>query len=185
MAITGYSQTRQGGVTIVTATSDLSGTIYYHWYVDGAWVSGGQGNGFSIRLQPDEQNRVECIDTNDADFDPVANAPDGYSAVRTVRWYPSASSDVAHYRIEQLKSGGEWTVIGTVRHDPNVWEYRFVSPRLDDLSDYSHRVIPVDVAGNDGSAATSDVERIVRTPDAPDFTVTYSSVTQRVTFGAA
>ena len=39
MAITGYSQVRSGNVTTVTAASDLTGTVYFNWYVDGAFVS--------------------------------------------------------------------------------------------------------------------------------------------------
>jgi hypothetical protein len=185
MAITTYNQTRQGGVTVVTVTSGLSGTIYYHWYLDGAWIAGGQSPSVALRLSAATQVRIECIDTNDADFDPVVNAPDGYPATRTITWHPSESADVAHYRIEQLKSGGDWTAIGTVMHEPRTWEYRFESPRLDDLTEYSWRVIPVDRAENDGTAITTEVEQVVRTPDAPDFTVSFDPGTTRVAFSAA
>ena len=60
-----------------------------------------------------------------------------------------------------------------------------LTPRLDDLSTYTWRVIPVNTAGNDGTALTIGPELIVRTPDAPNIEIVFDSGTTRVTFSEA
>lgn len=185
MAITSYQQQRFGTVIIVTVTSDLSGTIYYHWYIDGAFIASTQSPTRSFILEAGDQVRIEVNDTNDADYDPVANAPDGYPARRTIWWIRSTDDDVANYRVEQKKGEGDWTSIGIVRRNGATWAYSLLSPRLDDLSAYQWRVTPVDEAGNDGTAKTVQSEDVVRTPDAPDFTATFDSGTTKVTFAEA
>ncbi len=77
-----------------------------------------------------------------------------------------------------------WETIGIVPHDEAQWVYSLLSPRLDDLADAEFRVVPVDKAGNDGTALALSAERIVRTPDAPDFTATFDSGTTKITFAA-
>ena len=185
MAITDIQTNRAGNVTTVTVTSDLSGTIYYHWYIDGSFIATTQLNVYQFYLENDDQVRIEINDTNDPDYDPIANAPAGYPARRTIYWVRSQDSDVRHYRIEQQKDGGGWASIGEVLHDVNQWAYSLESPRLDDLSEYEWRIIPVDLAGNDGTALALDSEKIVHTPDAPDFTVTFNEGPDTVTFAAA
>jgi hypothetical protein len=185
MAITSYQQQRFGTLTIVTVTSDLSGTIYYHWYIDGAFIASTQSPMRSFTLETGDQIRIEVKDTNDADYDPIANAPDGYPARRTIWWIRSTDDDVVSYRVEQKKGAGDWTSIGIVQRNGEAWTYSLLSPRLDDLNAYQWRVIPVDVAGNDGTARTVDAEDVVRTSDAPDFTISFDSGTAKVTFAAA
>ena len=185
MAITSYQQQRFGAVTVVTVTSDLSGTIYYHWYIDGAFIASTQLPTRSFILEAGEQVRIEVNDTNDVDYDPVANAPDGYPARRTIWWIRSIGDDVARYRVEQKKGAGDWASIGTVQRNAATWSYSLLSPRLDDLSTYQWRVIPCDEAGNDGTAKSVQSEDVVRIPDAPDFTITFDSGTAKVTFAEA
>lgn len=185
MSITDYQITRLHNTTQVTVTSDLSGTIYYHWYLDGVLVASTQSNVYTIFLPNSDQIRVEVIDTNDADYDPVANAPAGWSARRTLYWHRSLASDIDHYRVEQSKDEGAWTTVATVAHEDRRWYYSALSGRLDDLSDYVWRVVPVDQAGNDGTPIALDSERVVRTPDAIDFTVSFSKATTKVTFSEA
>jgi hypothetical protein len=183
--ITDYQQSRQGDTTTVTVSSDLSGTIYYHWYLDGAYLTTTQSPTKSITLEPGDYVRVEVIETTNPDYDPIANAPAGWPARRTVWWTASTSGDTERYRVEQQKDGGAWSTIGTVLHERNTWSYSLLTARLDDLSDYAWRVIPVDQAGNDGTTITLTAATIVRTPDAPEFTATYDDVTERVTFAEA
>lgn len=185
MSITAYGTTRNGNVTTVVVTSDLSGTIYYHWYVDGAYVATSQSATHSFYLGSNEQVRIEVIDTNNIDYDYIANAPDGYPAYRTLHWVRSQDTDVDFYRVEQNKDGAGWITAGTVSHDASEWDYSLLTARLTDLSSYQWQIIPVDLAGNDGTAISLASEKIVRTPDAPDFDIAYSSGTTKVTFSAA
>jgi len=182
MAITAYTLTRLGEVTTVTVTSDLAGTIYYHWYTDGCYVGGGQSASRSFYLGLSDQTRVEVVDTNDADFDPVAGAPAGWPARRTLWWVRSIEADVASYRVEQKLGAGDWSTLAIVHDRPEAWDYAVMTDRLDDLSDYTWRVVPVDAAGNDGTPFTIGPEQIVRTPDAPNFTITFDAGTTKVTF---
>lgn len=185
MAITAYNQTRQGNVTIVTVTSGLGGTVYYHWYIDGAFVATTLTPTRSFVLEVGEQVRIEVNDTTDPDYDPFANAPAGWPARRTLWWIRSTDADVRQYRVEQKKGAGSWATIGIIQANAVDWAYSLLSPCLDDLASYTWQVIPVDTAGNDGTALTIGPELVVRTPDAPEFTVSFDEGTTRVTFAAA
>jgi len=190
VSITAYSQVRFGNITRVTATSDLSGTIYYHWYLDGAFVGSTQDTSWDFILEDGEQAHVEALDTNNADFDPITNAPDGYSARRTIWWVRSISTvarteDVDHYRVEQQQDGGEWTEIAVIPRDGDVWTYSVLTGRLTDLSTYAWRVTPVGENYEDGVTLTLASEIVVRTPDAPDFTITFDPDTDKITVAAA
>lgn len=189
MSITSTSTVRQGNTTTVSVTTGLSGLVYFHWYVDGEYVGSSASTGGrssrSFIVGPGFQSVVDVLDTNDRDFDPYANAPDSYPARRTLQWVRSTSSDVRHYRVEQLVDLGDWESIGVVQDDPARWSYTFVVSGLTDLSFYSWRVIPVGENGNDGDMLILNEEYIVRTPDAPDFTATFSAGTSKVTFAEA
>lgn len=185
MAITSYSQTRIGTTTLVTVVSDLAGTIYYHWYLDGAYIASTGRPSYGFVLEAGDRVRIEVVDTNNPAFDPVANPPAGWPARRSIFWIRSITTDVDHYRVEQKKGAGAWTSVGIVFQSGVAWSHSVLSARLDDLADYEWRVMPVDAAGNDGTAIALDAETIVRTPDAPDFTVTFDEPTKKVTFAAA
>jgi len=185
MAITSYTQQRLGNATVVTVVSDLGGTVYYHWYVDGALVASTEVPTWTFFCEANEQFRVEVNDTTDPDYDPVANAPAGYPPRRTLEWVRSLDATVDRYRVEQRLDAGSWTTVGLVPVDGTLWAYRFLTPRLTDLGSYEWRVVPVDAAGNDGTAIALDAETVVRTPDAPDFTATFDSGTTTVAFAAA
>lgn len=101
---------------------------------------------------------------------------------KTIWWVRSLASDVAEYRVEQQKDGGAWTVVATVPAIAGRWTYQQITDQLVDLASYAWRVVPVDTAGTDGTPIVIPAERVVRTPDAPDFTVSYDAGTQRVTF---
>ena len=173
-----------GGVT-VTVISNLSGTVYFHWYADGAWLGVTTSNSRTFHLETGDQLRLDVLDTTDPDFDPIANAPAGWPARRTLYWVRSTDADVAAYKIEQQREAAAFTTIGRVIADATSWTYDFLTPRLDDLTNYTWRITPIDAAGNLGTAITIGPEKIVRTPDAPRFTVTWNSGTFKMTFAAA
>jgi hypothetical protein len=184
VTITAYSQTRFGNVTQVTATSDLvGGPVYYHWYSDGCWCGASTAPTWSAFVPDDEQARLECVDTLDPDYDPLAAPPAGWPARRTLYWVRSLG-DVDHYRVEQSQDGGAYEVLARVPAEPTRWDYTFLTGRLDDLSDYTWRIVPVDAIGNDGPPLTIGPERIVRTPDAPAAEIVWNEAEETATICA-
>jgi len=193
MAITSTMTTRIGQITLVIVTSGLTPPVYFHWYLDGAYMGMTGEGSFSLALKEDEQARVEVIDTTDPAFDPLAAPPAFFPARFTIHWVRSLATDAAEYRIEETNDGGAWTAVGRVPHDDEVWDYRFLSDRLVDLTLYGWRVVPVDRAGNDGTPLVigavevywNYLQTVVRSPDAPRWNFAWSPGTQRVTFAAA
>ncbi len=166
-------------VTVVTTMADV---LYYCWYVDGEYVGQTTGPTRSFRVTGDEQLRVDVIPTDDPDFDPVANAPEGYPSRRKLWWIRSRGTTIDHYRVEQREGSGDWSTIATIPHDDGSWEYSAMTDRLDDLADYTWRIIPVDSAGNDGSPISLGPETVVRHPDAPQFTTAFSEADRTIEF---
>lgn len=181
VAATSITQSRSGNVTTATATTSLTGTVYYFWYLDGLYVGEG-GPTRTFALSPTEQARIEALASNSPDFDPIANAPAAWPARRMLVFTRSIDPNVVRYRIEQQRAAGAWSLIGTVQHDPRRWIYQFLTPRLDDLTQYAWRITPLDAAGQAGSIISLPAELIVRAPDAPSFTLTFNSGTAKITF---
>lgn len=185
MAITSYRARRFGNLVRVTVTSDEVGTVYYHWYADGQYVGVTRSPTKTFYIDDGEQLRVVCVDTTSADYDPYQNPPDWYPARRVVWWVRSLSTDVRRYRVDQKAGAGDWETIALVDAQSGRWDYRVVTGRLDDLTDYAWRVIPLDAAGNPGTQIALDAERVVRTPDAPDYAIAFGDGTQKLTFSEA
>lgn len=175
-----YSVHRVDGVTTIIVSSPLS-EPFYHWYVDGVYVGVTRDPRWQLYLSDGEQAHVEVIDTIDGAFDPVAGAPAAYPSQRTLWWCRSLSTDVASYRVEQQQDGGSWTAIATVHAVAEQWDYRHLTERLVDLAEYAWRVIPVDQAGNDGTAISLSAVTVVRWPDAPEWTFSFDAGTDLVT----
>lgn len=182
--ITGYTTTRTGTVTLVTVTSDLTGTIWYHWYLDGAWIGYTLSGARTFAPAPGERIRVDVVDTNDPDFDALAAPPAGYPARRTLWWVRSVAAGVARYRIQQKKGAGSWVTIAEIPAT-DAWHYQHTTDRLDDLASYTWRITPLDSVGNGGTALEFGPETIVRVPDAPDFTIAWDADDMTITFDAA
>ena len=106
-----------------------------------------------------------------------------FAARRELWWTRSTESDVAFYRVKQQRAAAG---LATIAEPPatDEWSYRTTTPRLDDLTNYDWEILPVDAAGNEGTALVIQQEQVVRTPDAPDFTVSFDGGTTRVTFTA-
>lgn len=179
------AQRRDGNVSTVTATTNLTGNIWYHWYVDGVFRARTTSAQFTFIIASGQQSRIDCIPSNDPGFDAVAHEPDIPAAVVTLWWIRSTDTDVKEYNVEQQKDGGDWSTIATIPYQPSTWDYRIDSPRLDDLADYAWRVSPVDVAGNEGTVVTLDARTIVRVPNSPDFDIAFNEGTTKVTFSEA
>ena len=177
---------RQGNVTTLTVHSWLVPPIYFYWYVDGRYVGQTKSPSRAFYLPAGDQAQIDVIDSTDPDLDPIANAPAAYPVRRTLWWIRSIDAGrVDRYRVEQQKDGGDWTQIGTVHAVDGQWDYTFLTDRLDDLGAYAWRVVPIDAAGNDGSAITLGAETVVRKPDGVDFTLSFDDGTDRVTLDEA
>jgi len=185
MAITAYTVDRHGNVSRVTVASDLVGAVLYHWYLDGAYLGMTTSPSRSVYVPAGEQARIEVLDTLDPAWDPIANAPAGYPARRTVWWVRAIDADAATYRIEQRITGQSWTAIAAVSHQPGAWTYRAATPRLEDLAYHQWQVVGLDALGNEIATPLGIARRIVRTPDAPAFGLSYDPGTQRITLSAA
>ena len=207
MTITAYQQTRAGQTTLVTVTSDLVGAVTYYWYFDGVYLGKSASPSRSLHLREGDQGRVEVLDSQDPDFDPLSEGPADWPARRTIHWTASIDPSVAAYRVDQREASGRpgpaaiggfvgllawllawkslagpWVPIAVVPHDPLRWSYAITTGRLIDLVEYAWRVVPLDAAGNEGTAAVIGPEKIVRTPDAPDFTAAFDAETGKITF---
>jgi len=185
VSITSYNIMPMDKVVVVEVVSSLSGTVFFHWYLDGLYMGVTTASSRAFWIDAGEQARVEVLDTTDPAFDPIANAPDAWPARRLLWWVRSLDADVDHYRVEERKAAGAWELVSTVRHVSDRWHYSAVSRRLDDLTDYTWRIVPVDRAGNQGTVQTIGPEKIVRRPDAPDFEITFNSGPQTITFSEA
>jgi len=175
-----------GSVTQVIATSDLTGIVYFHWYLDGRHVGVSQDGVFAFSLGLGVQGRVEVLDTTDPDFDPIANAPAAWPATRVLWFLRSIDLACVRYHITQSKDGGASETIGYVVQDALTWAHTFITPRLDDLASYAWRIFSIDDVGNvDATGFPVGAELVVRTPDAPDFTVAFDPGTTKVTFTEA
>jgi len=175
---------RIGDVTAVTAETTLSNVVWYCWYLDGAYVGKTSGPTKSFRLDSGEQLRLDVIATDDEDFDPIANAPDGYPSRRTLWWIRSIAIDAASYRVDQCEGMGDWTTLAIVPHDATRWHYAIITGRLKDMTEYTWRIVVLDASGNEAESFMIGPEMIVRTPDAPNFIAEYDSDTGQVTFDA-
>jgi hypothetical protein len=176
---------RFGNVTIATAVSTLGDSAWYFWYLSGSYVGRTRTPCQQFYLRAGDQERLAVLDSLDSNFDPILNAPTDYPARRTITWQRTFSADIDHYRVEQQADGGDWTVLARVSDRGSAWEYSWTTARLTDLSDHVWRVIPVDSAGNDGTPISTTTAKIVRRPDAPNFTANFNAVGSTVTFGEA
>jgi plasmid stabilization system protein ParE len=179
---------REGNVITATATTMLAGRVFFHWYVDGAFVETTLAGSYSLTLEEGERVRISVIDTNSESFDPVANAPEGFPGRRTIRWVRATYPTAAAYDVYQQKGAGASEVIGRIAHDDRRWSYSFRTGVLDDLATYYWYVLTILDDGNEGNTKSIypvGGEKIVRTPDAPQFTMTLDEGTGKVTFAEA
>lgn len=180
--ITSIAQVQIGSTVEVRVTSSLTGTIYYFWYLDGNFVAETVDDSFAFYVTPGSQYQVGVLDSNDKNFDALANAPAGYPGTRMLFWIRSTDPLIASYQLQQQELGGEWVTIATVPDVSGQWSYQFQTAQLLDLTEYEWQVIPIDLYGNAGTAVTLAEEIIVRIPDAPEFAFEFVQDVDQVMF---
>jgi len=184
MAITNLTAKRLGKFEVqVTATSSLTGAVYYYWFLDGLFIGVTEVNTRTVYLQDAAQAKLAVVDSNTQVNDPSTLVPEMWPGRRELWFVRSTGAD--HYLLEQQKNGGEWEQVCS--HWPNTdqWDYTIQLASLEDLATYVWRIVPVDAAGNRGSARVLESERIVRAPDAPNYTISFDPGTANVTFSSA
>lgn len=160
-------------VRVVEGTAGPAWSTLY-WYVDGRLVSVGQFPRDRIfSLYPGQSAQVEVLDTT------VAPA-DAYTGEVLIQWYAVAGA--VRYFVRQW-DGAEW-IDKQVIVSQGEEVLNHLTEWLDDDTEYSFRVVPV----NDENIEGSPLEftfTVVRRPDAPDSRCVYDAATQRVTVSAA
>lgn len=177
-----YHVVRIGETVEVTVTTTMSDVVWYFWYADGAYLGKTAGPTKTFQVPAGEQLRLDCVPTDQEDYDPLADPPEGYPSRRTLWWTRSLSADAAEYRIDQREGTDEWTTIAVVPQEIGKWDISIITGRLNDLTEYTWRIVALDAAGNESVPLTIGPERIVRRPDAPNFAVEFDTETERVTF---
>ena len=107
--------------------------------------------------------------------------------VRSMGYFPTKVNEATgaqKRRAQQKKGAGDYATIATVTHDGS-WSYSLRTGRLDDLSEYTWRITPIDAVGNEGTPETIGPELIVRRPDPPEFELTFNTPATTVTFSEA
>jgi len=167
-------------VTVRVASSFTPGTAYFHWWEDGIYVGVTRVPERTFIVEPGQQIRVSVQDTTDPGYDVVANAPTVLPRRRVLSWVRSTATDVASYEVLQQVDGGQFARIGTVPVVAGQWAYEFLTDVVPDLSAVVWAVRAVDEAGLQGATVATSSEAVVRSPDAPDYVISYAA--NRVTF---
>ncbi len=170
------------GDSLFAVADSIFARPYYHWYLNGSFIRTTRENTCGFTLDYGEQALVGCIDTTYPDFDPIANAPEGYPAVFTLYFIRSLSADVKEYLVQQKITGSDWEDLGKIIHDESIWEYTYETPRLNDGVSYEWQSVPYDILDNPGTPQTVEAIIMRRVPDAPSFDVAYSGVTEKITW---
>lgn len=124
-----------------------------------------------------EQGEAPVLEVLDADTPNPSPAFPGYLLIS---WYAVAGAE--RYLVQENLSG-TWTTFKTVLEDGSGY-YLVPTRFLEDATVHSFRVLPVGTNENQGTAAELAC-LMVRIPDPPDVTFSYSSSTGAVTITAA
>ena len=110
--------------------------------------------------------------------DSSADPPASYPGRLKLQWYPV--SGTAYYRVDEYVSAA-WTEVSRQKHDLNAI-YTFKTRFLEDVTTHTFRIIGIGVDGNE-STAVELIAFLIRYPDVPDVSFTYSAATGKVTIG--
>lgn len=175
MTVTIESQTRisSGSVSLVWS-SDLGGTPTFYVYLDGvlAYTTTSISGVFAV----DEGTFIIIEVLDDADDVPAAVFPGRFS----LGW--QAIDDGAYYIVEEYVAS-VWTQRAKIIDRREPW-FTWSSRWLEDVTTHQFRVTVTDQNGND-SSVTNLTALMVRNPDEPDVTYTYSDLGPDVTIAAA
>lgn len=156
-------------------SSDLGGTpTFYLWqWGDLVIITTDTGRQFTIAAGEDL-----ILDV----FDSASGEPDAYvsNGRATLCWWPV--SGAAQYRVDEYVAS-VWTERGTVA-DNGEGFFAWTSRVLEDVTTHEFRIVPLDSAGNTGTATTFS-KLMVRIPDVPSVSYAYDSGTAKITVSDA
>lgn len=148
----------------VTFTSDrtppIDFRIYYQGTLFASLTSAGTTASLNMPAIYGEHPHIEVLDSS------AASPGVAFPGRWTLNWFQS--SGAVSYRIEEYVSG-VWTLRETVA-EQGYGAYNWLTRWLEDCTQHQFRIIPVDAAGNQGSA-TSFTATMVRHPDLPNVTI--------------
>ena len=156
-------------------TSSLGADTPCRVFVDGQYVRTTRAQHVDLSLEDGRSATVEVLD------DLVTQPQLDTSPFVELRW-PSVPK-AKRYRVEQLIAA-VWTVIGEVANKPGG-ELSYRLPALPGSStDHDFRVTTIGDDDNE-STATGVKVTMVKRPDPPSVSVTFSNATKRITIAAA
>lgn len=171
---------------LVAASSSFGDDATLYWYVDGRLVQSASFPRDRIfSLQPGRSAFIEVLDDTSA-------PQEAYPGEVLLQWY-RVDGAVTYYVQEWIGEGAadgdlsvddvDWSTLRTVvESDEEV--YSHLTEWLDDQTEYTFRVVPMNEENIEGEPLMLTFT-VVRRPDAPATTCTYSAGTQRVTVAAA
>lgn len=152
----------------ITWTSDqtISSSNPYRVYIDGVKVSVQTANTFSLVVQPGVPAPIlEVLDRVEAVPQPA------FPGYLVLGW--NTDPDAVAYKVAYLSAFSGWLEYATIEVDLNKDFQSYSTPLLDDETDASWRITPIDAAGNEGASAAVFSALIVRHPDVPNVSFTY------------
>jgi hypothetical protein len=162
------------GQWLVEWSSSLGAGTHFWVNLNGEWVA--EDVPITSMVVVLDSSGIADLDVVDAE--PNVNDPIYPNRAR-IAWY--GGTGIASYRVEEYV--GSWTARRTIQAE-DLDFFVFESRILEDVTTHQFRVIPIGADDNEGTALTFDVF-MVRRPDAPDVSLSYSSGTGLVTVSAA
>jgi hypothetical protein len=173
----------------VQATSTIAGAWFF-FYLAGSYLGRNQSGAWTFSIPAGATATVSVLDGSTNTIPSGALIPIQWPATRTLFWNRSIDPNIAAYQVQQQTcpggfsdgfsggfesgAGSGWQTLAIVPDDAGQWDYSYATGPLDDLTNYQWQIVPLDAGGNPGDAVSLSAELIVRTPDAPMFTVAVS-----------
>ena len=163
------------GQWLVEWSSSFGADARFWIYLNGSLIeSNSPTTSMIVVLDSGGLAELEVLDAAVSDDDPT------YPARTRIAWY--AVDGAAQYRVEEYVSG-DWTERKTFRSEDADF-FVFESRILEDSTSHQFRVVPIGADANEGTPLSWTI-LMVRRPDPPNVTFSYSSGTGEVTIASA
>jgi hypothetical protein len=155
----------------LTWSSELSDPVF-RIYRNGVLVTQTRATSWVFHMPPKETHDIEIFD------DAAEVSRGGRAPSVALQWVPVAGAE--DYLVEQFITG-EWTPVGVVQ-EVGATQNSLLIDALADVTTHDFRVTARNPRGA-STPATVDFT-LVRTPDAPEVSMTYDDGTKKVTVAA-
>lgn len=156
----------------LTWTSDETTPTFYI-YRDGELIETTQSYETTVVIEEGESPIFEVLDSD------LVSPVSGYPGQHEICWWAATSAE--KYRIDEYVDSA-WVQRDEVIDEGQPF-FSWTTRPLEDVTTHTFRVVPVGANGNDGTAQTYSIY-MVRYPDPPEVSMTYSAVTRKVTIAA-